>query len=143
MSDRYAAERAFDETATEFVKTDVTDGGRTLRAPGRVGGGMKIHLDPMQSRHEVMLRMMVTQVASLTTRVRELEAQLGTGVAGEEAAASSEGETSPSSAEATVGSAQPGDPAGVAKRAKRSGAAVAAVGHVLGAAGADAGATGA
>jgi len=103
----------FEETAQEFVRSDLVDGGRSIQARGRLHGGMKLHLDPMQSRHEVMLRMLVAQVASMTTRIRALEVGAGTGVGAMDAVGSA-GEDPPASGEPSTGAAtSPGTEAGV------------------------------
>jgi hypothetical protein len=67
------AEAMFVFFAQDFSSTDLVDGGRALQARGLTRLGMKVVLNPVESRHEKMLRALVTMVSSLGNRVRELE----------------------------------------------------------------------
>lgn len=69
----------FQELAEHFVENEF-EPQRGLIVPKR---GMALRLSPMELRFEKMLRILVPQVASLTSRVRELEVRVGVGPAGE------------------------------------------------------------
>lgn len=59
--------------AKEFLELGLVDGGRSLQKQGSLTPSMKLHLSPMETRHEKMLRILIQHAAALTSRVRELE----------------------------------------------------------------------
>lgn len=72
-----ATEALFAGYAGKFLELNLVDRGRSLQHGSPLAGGMKIRLAPIETRHEMILRPLVTMVASLANRVRELEAKLG------------------------------------------------------------------
>lgn len=64
----------FDELCQNILAEELTDNGRCLRRKGL--HTMKLHLSPMETRHETAIRVIVAQIGAIGIRIKRLEKEL-------------------------------------------------------------------